>query len=153
MGGDDEERAIGLALDGDGDVYIAGYTLSSNFPTFYAYQYSFMGYQDAFAVKYTENLILPPYNFSGKKEQNRSLFQVQYINELTWAANPNNQFITKYRLYRTTGMLAYSFLAETDANTFVYLDKNVGKDTTYYYYIVAVDSTGKEGFPAYTVVY
>ena len=153
LGGSGSEVARGIALDSVGDVYVAGYTSSNNFPTFNAYQYYSAGNDDVFVSKYTENLILPPSNFKGEKVQNRSLFQAQYINTLSWAFNPLNHNIVTYRIYRRTQLTAYYPVVDLSANTFLYLDKDVGKDTTYYYAIMAVHSAGKEGFPAYVTVY
>ena len=51
LGGSLEEHAGGIATDGTGVVYLAGGTLSLNFPTAAALQSSNAGGQDAFVAK------------------------------------------------------------------------------------------------------
>ena len=49
--GGDDDRAIAVTADADGNAYIAGHTNSAEFPTRHAYQPVFRGYQDAFVAK------------------------------------------------------------------------------------------------------
>jgi hypothetical protein len=51
LGGGDDDRAFGIALDSDGNIYVAGYTASSNFPTVNAVQPALGGLNDAFITK------------------------------------------------------------------------------------------------------
>ncbi len=54
LGGSGDDAAFGLALDPEGNVYLAGETISADFPTRQAYQASKAGWeQDLFAVKMT----------------------------------------------------------------------------------------------------
>ena len=94
-----------------------------------------------------------PLNFTGKMELNRSLSQAEYINVLTWEANPNNEDlnIVKYRIYQVEGE-SQSLLVELNAGTFKYWHRNVEKDKEYAYVIVAVNDDGGEGVPAYVKV-
>ncbi|MCK9150615.1 SBBP repeat-containing protein [Methanobacterium alcaliphilum] len=56
IGGSGDETAYGLAIDNAGNVYITGYTDSTDFPTtLSAYQTSNAGYLDVFVVKLTPN--------------------------------------------------------------------------------------------------
>ena len=95
--------------------------------------------------------IYAPLNFSGTKVENRSLLQREYINVLTWEANPNNRHIEKYRIYLIKNE-AQSLLVELDANTFEYLHRNVNKDEQHTYALVAVDYKNREGDPAFLSV-
>ena len=52
LGGNDSDSATGVAVDASGSVYVAGFTLSSNFPVVNAYQPSNAGDYDAFIAKY-----------------------------------------------------------------------------------------------------
>ncbi len=52
LGGVDRDAVIGLAVDGQGAIYVAGNTSSYNFPTFNAYKpYNYSSYSDAFVTK------------------------------------------------------------------------------------------------------
>jgi hypothetical protein len=52
LGGGGMDEGNGMALDGSGDVYVTGYTGSSNFPTLNAYQAAYQGGDlDAFVTK------------------------------------------------------------------------------------------------------
>lgn len=56
LGGNNTDQANGIALDNSQNVYVAGYTYSTNFPTTLgAYQTVFAGYEDAFAAKLSSN--------------------------------------------------------------------------------------------------
>jgi hypothetical protein len=55
MGGDRDDRAQSVEVDGSGNVYVAGYTFSSNFPTVNAFQPKpgvKTANRDAFLIKY-----------------------------------------------------------------------------------------------------
>jgi uncharacterized delta-60 repeat protein len=96
-------------------------------------------------------IIYPPSNTAGQKVLNRSLSQAEYINALTWEANPNNVNITKYRIYQVEGE-NQSLLVELNADTFQYWHRDVDKDRQYAYILVAVNDEGREGDPAYITV-
>jgi len=51
LGGSDLDTARAIALDSSGNIYLAGYTKSTDFPTGNAYQNAGRGEEDAFAVK------------------------------------------------------------------------------------------------------
>jgi hypothetical protein len=50
LGGEDEDRGYGIAVDGSGCVFVTGYTYSSDFPTLNKYQ-AYGGNRDAFITK------------------------------------------------------------------------------------------------------
>ncbi len=56
FGGSANETALGIAIDGSGNVYVAGQTDSSNFPTATPFQGSFGGGTDAFITKLNSSL-------------------------------------------------------------------------------------------------
>jgi hypothetical protein len=88
--------------------------------------------------------INPPLNFSAQKVYNYSFSQDEYINVLTWQANPDNEYIQKYRLYKIEDG-GKSLLAEFDSTTFQYWHRNVKKDKRYTYALAAVNDRTKEG--------
>jgi len=51
MGGRDSDAGCGIAVDGSGNAFVAGYTKSSNFPTLNPYQAAYGGDGDAFVTK------------------------------------------------------------------------------------------------------
>ncbi len=51
LGGSDEEKGYGIAVDADGATYVTGYTLSTNFPTLNPYQSTHQGISDVFVTK------------------------------------------------------------------------------------------------------
>ncbi|UCC39726.1 MAG: SBBP repeat-containing protein [Candidatus Aminicenantes bacterium] len=91
-------------------------------------------------------IIYPPLNFAGQKISNRALFYIEFINELSWNANPKNADadIAKYRIYQVDGG-SRSQLVELDADTFKYYHRNIEQSKTYVYILVAVASDGNEG--------
>ncbi|MGB8953530.1 MAG: hypothetical protein WCC06_12800 [Candidatus Aminicenantales bacterium] len=96
-------------------------------------------------------ILQPPLNFSGQKLANRSLSMVEYINKLTWQANPANPDVSGYRLYQVDeGTL--TLLAEVNANTFEYFVRNVQRDKEYRYGILAANDKGWESDLTYVTV-
>ncbi len=53
MGGTDHDIGFGIAVNYDCYIYITGETYSTNFPTYYAFDGSYNGNQDAFAAKFS----------------------------------------------------------------------------------------------------
>ncbi|HEV8059517.1 MAG TPA: SBBP repeat-containing protein, partial [Gemmataceae bacterium] len=54
FGGSDDDRAMGVAVDALGNIYIAGTTASTNFPTLNALQPNFGGSFDGFLIKLSQ---------------------------------------------------------------------------------------------------
>jgi hypothetical protein len=98
-----------------------------------------------------QRIICAPLNASGQRVLNRSLSQAEYVNVLTFQANPDNVDITGYKIYLIEETLKTE-LAAVDASTFKYLHRNVARDKVYIYEIVAVNSEPREGHPATVVV-
>jgi uncharacterized repeat protein (TIGR01451 family) len=55
LGGSGTDRGSGIAIDGNGNAYISGFTSASDFPTESAFQNSFGGSFDAFVAKFDTN--------------------------------------------------------------------------------------------------
>jgi hypothetical protein len=102
------------------------------------------------SARFAKGYVFPPVNFEGKKVENRSLAQVEYVIELTWEASPNNKDIRGYRLYEYEGA-GMTFVAETDAGTFKYQKRRAGGDRSYMFGLTAVDVSGKES-PQMTIL-
>ncbi len=99
--------------------------------------------QDFVGARY----VAEPLNFYGSKMSNRSLFQSEYINVLSWLANPRNSDIAKYRLYEKNGK-DFTLLDECGADVFEYRIRNVDKDKEYVYALTAVSVHGRESTPS-----
>ena len=54
FGGADDDRAMGVAVDGLGNIYVVGTTASTNFPTLNALQPTFGGSFDGFVIKLSQ---------------------------------------------------------------------------------------------------
>jgi hypothetical protein len=96
-------------------------------------------------------IVYPPLSAKGEKILNRSLFQAEYINVLSWEANPNNENITYYKIYLIDEMHK-TLLAALSGNDFKFWHRKVDKEKIYIYWIVAVDISGREGEPAIVTV-
>lgn len=64
---------------------------------------------------------------------------------LIWQNNKESD-LAFYKVYRSTDSMNFSFIARTYENIFA--DKGLDYDTTYYYYITAVDNSGNESEPS-----
>lgn len=92
----------------------------------------------------------PPVNFSVERVENRSLFLREYIDVLTWQANPENEQgrVINYRIFEAT-MDHLNHLADVNGETYQYFQRNVD-DRDYRYAIAAVDAEGQESYLAFT---
>jgi len=100
-------------------------------------------------------LFSPPLNYEGRKALNRSLSQAEYINILTWEANPENEDlnIVKYRIYLLdVEWYGNLLLAEVDADDLVYWHRKVWKEEEYRYKIVGVYNENQESIPRYITI-
>jgi hypothetical protein len=98
-----------------------------------------------------QRIIYPPAGARGEKVLNRSLSQVEYINVLTWQADPNNLNVVNYRIYVVTGGTR-SLLATLGPGELEYWHRRVKKESEYVYQIVAVNDEPREGRPAAVTV-
>ena len=62
LGGSDVDAGAGIAVDGAGAAYVAGYTRSANFPLAAAYQPALAGLYDAFVTKLAPDGAAPIYS-------------------------------------------------------------------------------------------
>lgn len=93
-------------------------------------------------------LIAPPIELEAEQEINKSLLMKEYINVLTWEANPLNQnkVVTKYQIYEvTTG--GSVLLSEVTPSTFSYMHRKVESRQNKTYAVTAVDDKGNVSPP------
>jgi hypothetical protein len=91
-----------------------------------------------------QRIIYAPTGAAGEMALNRSLSQAEYINVITFEANPDNMDIQGYRIYRVDDG-ARTLIKTLDAGTFAYLDRGVDAGRSYVYHIVAFNSELREG--------
>jgi len=100
--------------------------------------------------------LVPPLSFKGEKKANQSLLQTEYIDVLTWEANPLNaahdQTITHYRIYTVDGSNNLTFLAEVTGSTLSYWNRKVSTSGSLTYAIKSVNDQGELSISAYTTV-
>ena len=98
-----------------------------------------------------QKIIYPPLNAMARKILVRSLTQAQYINVISFEANPGNADIVGYKICLIDGQQKTA-VASLDAKTFKYWHRGVDKTREYTYSIVALNSEGREGDAAIVVV-
>jgi hypothetical protein len=96
--------------------------------------------------------IYPPAGLKAERLTNNFFFFKEYVDKLSWDANPNNATApTKYRIYRKTtgaGDTAFEYLGETTAEFRYYFVRGVKKTDTFIYRVTAVMADGRESDPA-----
>ncbi|MFW6124435.1 MAG: ASPIC/UnbV domain-containing protein, partial [Acidobacteriota bacterium] len=96
--------------------------------------------------------ILPPVNLSGQRELNKALFYYENIIQLTWNANPENENIVKYRIYKIDPWRKFEYMDEVNSDFFIYNVRNTSSSSEYTFAVTGVNSSGIEGAPAYITV-
>ncbi len=96
--------------------------------------------------------ILPPLNLNGQRELNKALFYYENVIQLTWNANPGNENITRYRVYRIESWRKFEYIDEVTSDVLIYHVRNTSTSTEYTFAVTAVNSSSIEGAPAYVTV-
>jgi hypothetical protein len=96
--------------------------------------------------------VFPPVEVKLERLVNDYIFFKEYINRLTWEANPDNLgTILRYKIYRKTRGepdTSYGLVSEVDPTVFRYDDRGLRKGAVHIYRITAVDDSGRESPPA-----
>ena len=96
--------------------------------------------------------VFPPVEVKLERLVNDYIFFKEYINRLTWEANPDNLgTILRYKIYRKTRGepdTSYGLVSEVDPAVFRYDDRGLRKGAVHIYRITAVDDSGRESPPA-----
>jgi hypothetical protein len=95
--------------------------------------------------------IFPVVSLKATRSVIRSLLLREYANVLTWADNPRNQGVQKYRIYRIdAGRRAMvAEVPKAPANTlYRYLHRRIDGSAVYIYEVTGVNGQGREGLAA-----
>ncbi len=143
LGWSGDDFGGGLTVDTSGNVYVTG----TSYGTWGTPVHPFAGSCNAF-IAMIDLGIFPPSQFSLQRLVNNLIFYKEYINRLTWTANPmNTRNIVRYKIYRRVSAdsaSAFLLLVELPANVFSYDDRGLKKGIAYTYRITAVDEDGQE---------
>jgi len=92
--------------------------------------------------------LFPPLGFKVERFENNFLLYKEYINRLSWTANPADESkILRYRIYRKVKGAAnstYQRLAEVASTATAYLDRGLKAADLFTYRITAIDAAGRE---------
>lgn len=93
--------------------------------------------------------IKAPLNLQAQRVENRSFFLTEFMNIITWQANPQNQAygIVGYRVYQVNGK-DIRFIAEVGSQQKEYLHREIEQESRTTYAVVAIDAGGSNGEPA-----
>ncbi|HWQ67102.1 MAG TPA: PKD domain-containing protein [Methanospirillum sp.] len=82
LGGSDIDEGRGIAVTGEGDSYVTGYTTSINFPKVWPYQQNFGdGDRDAFVAVLSEHDMIPVTDFIGEPTEGDAPLTVQFTDK------------------------------------------------------------------------
>ena len=95
--------------------------------------------------------VQPPANAALQRLENNFIFYKEYVNKLTWAANPENKVaLSAYKVYRKAkgaADSAYALLVTLPPTATLYEDKGLAAAALYTYRITAIDANGHESDP------
>ncbi len=96
--------------------------------------------------------LYPPSGVALQRLENNFVFFKEYINRLTWRANPQNRTnVIAYRIYRKdrgAADKAFQLIAEVTNSVFMHDDRGLKKTDFYSYWLTSVDDYGRESEPA-----
>jgi PKD repeat protein len=95
--------------------------------------------------------LFKPLNIRWESHKDESLFQIRFVNQVTWERNPANDNlgvqIIRHRIWRKkAGETDYAYLpiGEVSGDIYSYLDSNAGSEEGYVYTVTACDNQGHE---------
>lgn len=112
------------------------------------------GIVDAYrAAFYGLKQLYPPSSFNVERIPNNYIFFWQFVDRLTWNANPLNEIpVASYRLYASqSGIQGGEFvlIAEVDSQTFLFDRRGLLEGDLYIYKITSVSDAGEESDPIF----
>jgi PKD repeat protein/methionine-rich copper-binding protein CopC len=154
LGGTSSDYGKGIAVDSNGNIYITGYTQSSNFPTINAYQPTFNGTSDVFLSKFSSNgtLIYSTYLGGNKADQGTGIAVDNNGNIYITGQTQSPNFPTTSDAYQQSqsGTTYDVFLSEFNSNGNLNYSTYLGGTGAEYGNGIAVDSNGNIYITGYT---
>jgi C1A family cysteine protease len=96
--------------------------------------------------------IYPPASLRVERLTNNFFFFREYVDKLSWDANPNNSAVpVRYRIYRKAQGAAaaeFQYLGETQSDFRYFFIRSVKKTDSFFYRVTAVMADGRESDPA-----
>ncbi|MBI5605785.1 MAG: SBBP repeat-containing protein [Deltaproteobacteria bacterium] len=142
LGGSDDDRGYGLAVDPGGNVYVTGYTVSSDFPTQNPIQGTNGGNKDVFILKISESISPPPApTLTSPADGATGLSTSPTLN---WAASSGAD---SYRIQVSTdSSFAHSVADQAGITSLSYPLSGLSDYSTYYWQVNATSSGGTSGW-------
>ncbi|VVB67772.1 Beta-propeller repeat protein [uncultured archaeon] len=115
LGGSSYDSGGGIAIDDSGDVYVTGYTSSTNFPTNNAYQSANAGKEDAFVAKLSpagKKLVYSTYLGGSNSDYGYGIAVDDRGNTYVTGGTYSTDFPTKNAYQDTIGGTENAFVAE-----------------------------------------
>lgn len=137
IGGSTTDYGWAIAVDNNGNIYVAGYTYSYDFPTVNEYSNTFKGQTDVIVLKLSaisESILIPSEEMIIQSNSTHSL-------ELVWNEPIFLNFFQNYIIYRATTTGTYSLVGSSSEAHFV--DTYVTPGVSYNYIISANYSFNK----------
>lgn len=146
-GGTGREWGHALEVDANGDAYVAGVTVSTNWPvsnpvsgpdTFNG-RFFQGGQKDAFVCKISDppSPPAPPFNLFA------NAVGIAQIN-LTWNDGANNE--SAFQIERRSGSDPFGLIATVETNVVSYLDTSLSSNTAYTYRVRAINQFGNSSY-------
>jgi len=96
--------------------------------------------------------VLPAAGFALQRLESDLIFAKEYVNRLSWQANPGNRVtVAGYKIYRKAKGAddgAYQLLQQVAASVLGYDDRGLAADQLFTYKLTTLDSRGRESDPA-----
>jgi len=149
LGGEGLDFAQSIALDNAGNIYVAGYTDSRDFPTTdAAYDRSHNGNLDAFVSKLSGSLGNVRLDLLAERRDVRTFSMVRQYGQIRFTVETRGILVAQYRIMRRQGSDDFVLLkeiapSELEDNRFQVQDKYLEKDTPYTYMVEAYNDAGQ----------
>ena len=154
LGGSGSDCGYSVAVDNDGNIYVTGYTGSSNFPTTTdAYQNSLAGGNDVYLTKYNKSgiLVYSTYLGGGGDDYGNSIALDKDGNIYITGRTNSGNFPTTTDAYQTSnGGISDIFLAKFNSNGTLVYSTYLGGSNNEYGYGIAVDGDGNSYITGYS---
>jgi hypothetical protein len=139
LGGASQDTGNGVAVDANGEMYVAGHTLSTAFPTLLPLQATLSGNGDAFVVRVSEGSA-PPVFPTG-------LTMLTVCNTsatLTWADNSDNE--DAFEIERRLGAGPFVTVGAVSANVVLFEQNDLSPGSTYTFRVRATNGDGASSY-------